>query len=290
MTQRGFDQGDNSQGSNGPNTDLHALLLSDSIGSPIRRVNSEAESAQAGVDALRQNAERMEAATAEPQTEAQRKLATAFEAYTAVGDDAAAKKEALKEGAPIAKQFEDAIKTADAQFAKTVEQAKKEGAELRPKYLEATMMKAMNQMALQAAVEQVPAAERGKVESLLNAYPNLDPKDPIRQAIVIDFEKYPGLNEAASNMEASIKDPTIARVEELQQELQVAMGDRVMTRMGYGEALNDSGDELRAFNQMKEAAAILGIKIPDEAKPGPRTLEARHIIAGGNGRQQAFGI
>ena len=282
MTQRGFDQGDNSQSSNGQDTDLRSLLLSDSIGTPFKRANTEAESAQGAIDALRQNAERMDAATAEPQTEAQRKLAAAFEAYTGVGDNAAAKKEALKEGAPIAKQFEDAIKTADTQFAKTVEQAKKEGAELRPKYMEATMMKAMNQMALQAAVEQVPPAERGKVESLLNAYPNLDPKDPIRQAIVKDFEKYPGLNEAASNMEASIKDPTIARVEELQQELQVAMGDRIMTRMGYGEALNDSGDELRAFNQMKEAAAILGIQIPDEAKPGPRTYEANNVVSVGD--------
>lgn len=261
MTTKQFELGDSWQSQPAQASDTHYALLDDSImsGSVEQIAARKGDKGQTARTADTQEG---------PATAAQKQFVEAAEAF----DKSTDKKAALTQLGP---KFEGAIKQADTDFDKTMTTVKTEARTLKPAYDAAIGKVQENQMKMVGAFQQVPEAEQQKVQALMQAYSLLDAKDPIRAAIEKGLTKYPGLIEGAKGMEAAMNNPAIKRVEELKALSQTALQDRVMTRMGYAEALQQGGDQDKSYKFTKEAADLLGIPMP-EKRPLPKgMLEAK---------------
>jgi hypothetical protein len=195
-----------------------------------------------------------------PRTKAEKLLADAMATFVQ-GDDP---NKAMKSAEP---EFKAAIKQADTDADIVIANAKKEAEKIGPAYQKAVENEHTADQNLREKFSHVPESEQPKVQALLQAWASVDPKDPVRAAVEKDLAKYPGLMDAAKASERAQNDPTLKRGQELESSVQTAIEDRALTRVAYARALETCGRTDDAYEQVKQAAEILGLPAP----PRPRS-------------------
>lgn len=248
MAHRAFELGDNlKQGNNDEKAELHNALLQDAGMTNIERV------ADKTAKAAPQEGEKLSAA--------QTQFATAMKEYEGAQGDKAA---ALVKLGP---KFEDAIKTADADFDTTMAKIGPEAKKLQPAYEAATAKVEEQQAKLQETFGKVPENDQDRVAALVEAYAKLGKgDDAIRTAIENGLAKYPGLIPAVKDLNAANNAPAIKQMAALEQQAGKAMQDRIFLRAGYAELLSQNGFEDKAEQYIRESAEIMGFPVP-QRKP-----------------------
>lgn len=270
MTKGAFEVSENWSPNQSTNADTRLAFLNDSmLAAPqldyVAAKKGQQDKAIQGDAAAQLQAQATEGR--EPKTPAEKQFVAAAQAFEQAPD----KRKAMTELGP---KFEGAIKLSDQEFDATMKAAAAEGQTLQPKYMKAMQDAQAAQMQMIGAFAKVPEGEREKVQQEVQLYSMLDAKDPLKPALAKALDKYPGLRTGADAMDKAVNNPAVKRVEELKEQIEAGMTNRVMMRMGYSEALEASGNPDKAWQMLREAAKLLGKELP-EKRPLPKgTLEA----------------
>jgi hypothetical protein len=206
--------------------------------------------------------------TADNRSEARRTFDSVQEQFEAAKDKPAAMK-------TLGPKFETAITQSDKQRIAAEAGADKEFKTLQPTLSRATSRRENETIEVAGIINKVAdPKERDHLRVKADFYFGLDPKSSQAQNMRADFDKYPGLLthlDAARDANTQV-DKTLARLDALDNKLQVAKVDQVGMRMGYARALDEAGNKPKAEAYRQQALSLLN-GFPGLSDDGPKGNE-----------------
>lgn len=182
---------------------------------------------------------------------------------------ATAQAESIRNGVnSAAPSFDTAIKQADEDATQEKEKFARMVTTLGPQAqqeiaLEQHAQQSLAQSFQNMAQQNVPMDKIMARKEMVDAWLHLDAKDP-EYSSFSDALKKAGLLDAATQLKSASESPALEAITKSQQSMVQAQTDQVITRLGYADALSHAGRSDEAWKYQRDAAQLMGVKLPEE--------------------------